>query len=219
MSDESVVSTEYKRWSPYGAPWLQTVATGRKFEDGENARNRPHTEGVASTANGVVNRRAAGFRPLCCRIHRHSFRGGVWVSERHSDGVRQIKHAGGQAQLRLASLPDVWYARVKHRDIRTINTSVRVSGVKCVRRSSVACDFTTTYDAPRRFRRLSVHAPGRSQRKPRGRARRLAPQRKSVRREAPRLARIRALVGCGLRPEPGCRTSQDIIRRFTRESR
>jgi hypothetical protein len=202
--------------------WSPVVANSRNRSQIRRRRKRPKQASHRGRREYCKRRRKPSSGGVQATLLPHSpslVSRRCWVSERHSDGVRQIKHAGGQAQLRLASLPDVWYARVKHRDIRTINTSVRVSGVKCVRRSSVACDFTTTYDAPRRFRRLSVHAPGRSQRKPRGRARRLAPQRKSVRREAPRLARIRALVGCGLRPEPGCRTSQDIIRRFTRESR
>jgi hypothetical protein len=32
ISDDSVASNDYKTWSPYGAPWWQTLATGRKSE-------------------------------------------------------------------------------------------------------------------------------------------------------------------------------------------
>src|SRR6266849_5595508 len=36
----SVASTDYKRWSPYGAPWLQTLAINRKSDQAKNARNK-----------------------------------------------------------------------------------------------------------------------------------------------------------------------------------
>ena len=41
--DEYVASTDYKGWSLYGAPWLQTVAITCKsvgLETGENKRKR-----------------------------------------------------------------------------------------------------------------------------------------------------------------------------------
>src|SRR5919198_3489025 len=37
----NVASIDYKGWSPYGAPWLQPLATGRKSDNRENRRNKP----------------------------------------------------------------------------------------------------------------------------------------------------------------------------------
>jgi hypothetical protein len=40
ISDDPVASNDYKTWSPYGAPWWQTLPTGRKSEEVENGRNK-----------------------------------------------------------------------------------------------------------------------------------------------------------------------------------
>ena len=67
-----------ERWSPYGAPWLQPVATGRKCDRSENSSDRrnplplgcnplrpgPHgKEGVdAETLSGDQSHREGGPR-------------------------------------------------------------------------------------------------------------------------------------------------------------
>src|ERR671936_26297 len=41
ISDEDVASTDYKGWSPYGAPWLQPVAISGKSNRRGNGKNKP----------------------------------------------------------------------------------------------------------------------------------------------------------------------------------
>jgi hypothetical protein len=59
ISEEYVASTDYKGWSPYGAPWLQTVAISRKsvgLETGENKRKPLPTVATGCGLERMVRR-------------------------------------------------------------------------------------------------------------------------------------------------------------------
>src|SRR5216684_5540509 len=60
----SVASTDYKRWSPYGAPWLQTLAINRKSDQAKNARNKRNSSPWVATscARRLMVRRGSPVR-------------------------------------------------------------------------------------------------------------------------------------------------------------
>jgi hypothetical protein len=92
ISDDTVVFSDYKAWSLYGAPWWQTLATGRKSEEAKNGRNKGKPLPCVATACRLERmvrrgRRFESVRGLevpaighfCCLFRRESgdaYRGG-----------------------------------------------------------------------------------------------------------------------------------------------
>jgi hypothetical protein len=67
ISGDSVASTDYNVWSLYGAPWWQTLATGRKSERVKNGRNtRKPLPWVATACRLERMVRVVSMRPPSC---------------------------------------------------------------------------------------------------------------------------------------------------------